>query len=171
MAKKKVKIVVDADVLIHFAKGGVLSSLPNIFPEYQYIILSNVYDEVKSLHTQLDNQINFLKNIELEEFDPTGEMLLEYANLSNTFGDGESACMAYCKFNHDVVGSSNLKDIRDYCNENNITYVTTLDFLFYAFRRNVFTADECDKIIQDVRTHGSKLPDITIEKYSCSVEL
>ena len=171
MAKKKVKIVVDSDVLIHFAKGGVLSILPSIFPEYQYIILRNVYDEVISLHTQLDNQIKFIKNIVLEEFVPTGEMLLEYANLSNTFGDGESACMAYCKFNHDVVGSSNLNDIKEYCNDNNITYVTTLDFLYYAFKRKVFTADECNKIIQDVRTHGSKLPDITIEKYCCSVEL
>jgi len=171
MAKKKVKIVVDADVLIHFAKGGVLSSLPSIFPEYQYIILSNVYREVNSLQTQLDRQISFLKNIEIEEFAPTGEILVEYANLCNTFGDGESACMAYCKFNHDVVGSSNLKDIRDYCNENNITYVTTLDFLYYAFRRNVFTANECNKIINDVRANGSKLPDITIENYICSVVL
>jgi len=171
MAKKKVKILVDSDILIHFAKGGALSFLPSIFPEYQYIILSTVYDEVKSLHTQLDNQIKFLKNIMLEKFDPTGEMLLEFANLKNTFGDGESACMAYCKFNHDVVGSSNLKDIKEYCIDNNITYVTTLDFLYYAFRRNILTADDCNKMIQDVRTHGSKLPDIKIEEYVCSVEL
>jgi hypothetical protein len=98
-------------------------------------------------------------------------MLLEYANLSNTFGDGESACMAYCKFNHDVVGSSNLKDIKKYCDDNSITYVTTLDFLYYAFKRNVLTADECNKIIQDVRNRGSKLPDTTIEEYVCHVEL
>jgi predicted nucleic acid-binding protein len=152
MSKKKVKIVVDSDVLIHFAKGGALSLLPSIFPEYQYIILKNVYDEVKSLHTQLNNQIFFLKNIVLEDFAPTGDMLLEYANLCNKFGDGESACMAYCK-------------------SNNITYVTTLDFLYYAFKRKVFSADECNKIIQDIRTHGSKLPDITIEKYFCTVLL
>src|SRR5574344_332860 len=171
MAKKKVKILVDSDILIHFAKGGALSFLPSIFPEYQYIILSTVYDEVQSLHTQLDNQIKFLKNIMLEKFNPTGEMLLEFANLKNTFGDGESACMAYCKFNHDVVGSSNLKDIKEYCIDNNITYVTTLDFLYYAFKRDILTADECNKIIQTVRTHGSKLPDMTIEEYSCSVEL
>ena len=171
MSKKKVKIVVDSDVLIHFAKGGVLSLLPGIFPEYQYVILKNVYDEVRTLHTQLDNQIHFLKNIVLEEFAPTGEMLLEYANLRNTFGDGESACMAYCKFNHDVVGSSNLKDIKEYCNAHNITYVTTLDFLYYAFKRDILTADECNMFIQNVRIHGSKLPDITIEEYLCSVEL
>jgi hypothetical protein len=171
MASKEVKIVVDSDVLIHFAKGEALSYLPSIFPEYQFIILSNVYDEVRSLHTQLDNQIYILKNIALEEFAPTGEMLHEYAKLSNIFGDGESACMAYCKFNHDVVGSSNLKDIKKYCDDNNITYVTTLDFLYYAFQRAVLTADECNKIIQDVRTHGSKLSDIKIEEYVCSVIL
>lgn len=171
MRKKKVKIVVDSDVLIHFAKGGVLSFLPNIFPDYQYIILSIVYDEVQTLHTQLDNQIKFLKNIMLEDFAPTDGMLLEFAKLKNSFGEGESACMAYCKFNQDVVGSSNLKDIKEYCNVNHITYVTTLDFLYYAFKRNIFTAQECNKIIQDIRTHGSKLPDITIEKYICTVEL
>lgn len=171
MSKKKVKIVVDSDVLIHFAKGSVLSALPSIFPEYEYVILSNVYDEVVSLHSQLDNQIQFLNNIVLEDFAPTGDMLLEYANLCNKFGDGESACMAYCKFSHDVVGSSNLKDIKNYCKSNNITYVTTLDFLYYAFKRKVFSADECNKIIQDIRTHGSKLPDITIEKYFCTVLL
>ena len=87
MAKNKVKIVVDSDVLIHFAKGSALSLLPSIFPEYQYIILSNVYEEVRTLQKQLDNQISLLKNIVLEEFDPTGEMLHEYANLCNTFDD------------------------------------------------------------------------------------
>ena len=171
MAKNKVKIVVDSDVLIHFAKGSALSLLPSIFPEYQYIILSNVYEEVRTLQKQLDNQISLLKNIVLEEFDPTGEMLHEYANLCNTFGDGESAYMAYCKFNHDVVGSSNLRDIKEYCNNNKITYITTLDFLFYAVKRRVLTAEECNKIIQDVRTKGSKLPDIKIENYNCDVDL
>ncbi len=171
MAKNKVKIVVDSDVLIHFAKGSALSLLPSIFPEYQYIILSNVYEEVRTLQKQLDNQISLLKNIVLEEFDPTGEMLHEYANLCNTFGDGESACMAYCKFNHDVVGSSNLRDIKEYCNNNKITYITTLDFLFYAVKRRVLTADECNKIIKEVRTKGSKLPDIKIENYNCDVDL
>lgn len=168
---KKTKIVVDSDVLIHFAKGDSLSLLPSIFPEYQYIILSNVYNEVKSLQVQLDNQMRFLKNISLENFAPTGQMLLEYAKLSDTFGDGESACMAYCKFSHDVVGSSNLKDINKYCKDNGITYITTIDFLYYAYRRKVMTAKECNEFIQKVRSNGSILPDLDIEKYVCDVEL
>ena len=168
---KRTKIVVDSDVLIHFAKGDALSLLPSIFPEYQYIILSNVYDEVKSLHTQLDNQMRFLKNITLETFAPTGNMLLEYAKLSDTFGDGESACMAYCKFSHDVVGSSNTKDIDKYCKDNGITYITTIDFLYYAYTRKILTAIQCNEFIQKVRINGSKLPNLDIEKYVCDVEL
>lgn len=34
MPEKKIKIVLDADVIIHFSKGGKLSLLPKIFPEY-----------------------------------------------------------------------------------------------------------------------------------------
>ena len=47
MAVIKTKIVLDADVIIHFAKGGLLSLLPRIFPEYEYIVLDIVYKEVK----------------------------------------------------------------------------------------------------------------------------
>ena len=36
--------------------------------------------------------------------------------------------MVYCRDNQDVLGSSNLKDIREYCSQNQITYLTTLDF-------------------------------------------
>jgi hypothetical protein len=38
----KIKIVLDADVIIHFAKGGLLSFLPSIFPEYEYVLLDNL---------------------------------------------------------------------------------------------------------------------------------
>jgi len=56
---ERTKIVLDADVIIHFSKGGALSLLPKIFPEYDYIVLSIVYDEIKTVAKQLDNQIHF----------------------------------------------------------------------------------------------------------------
>ena len=62
---KKTKIILDADVIIHFAKGGALHLLPSIFPNYDYAILQTVYDEIlKPTRIQLDNQLRFLKNIE-----------------------------------------------------------------------------------------------------------
>ena len=42
----KTKIVLDADVIIHFIKGGQFSLLLDIFPEYKYLILDVVYNEV-----------------------------------------------------------------------------------------------------------------------------
>ena len=171
MTSKKVKIVLDADVIIHFQKAGYLSILPDIFPEYECIVLSVVYDELTSIRAQLDNHIHLLKNITLETFSPSGEMAKEYALLLRTFGKGESAGMAYCKFNNDVLGSSNLRDIKEYCQNNGITYLTTLDFLYYALKRNKLTAQECNQFIQEVRAKGSKLPDIDISTYNCQVQI
>lgn len=37
---EKVKIILDADVLLHFAKAGRLSLLPEILPEYEHVVLS-----------------------------------------------------------------------------------------------------------------------------------
>lgn len=37
---KKTKIVLDADVIIHFAKGGKLDMLPGILPEFQFMEVS-----------------------------------------------------------------------------------------------------------------------------------
>ena len=168
---EKVKIILDADVLLHFAKGGRLSMLPEILPEFEHVVLNVVYDEIKSTQNQLDNQILFLKNISKEAFNPTSEMLVEYARLLQTFGKGESACMAYCRYTQNVIGSSNLKDIKEYCEKQKITYLTTLDFLYYAFVRGKLTAKDCERFIDDVVAQGSKLPRIEIEKYLPNTQL
>ncbi len=162
---EKVKIILDADVLLHFAKAGRLSMLPEILPEYEHVVLSTVYDEVGSIQNQLDNQIFFLKNISKETFNPTGEMMVEYARLLQTFGKGESACMAYCRYTHNVIGSSNLKDIRKYCEKQQITYLTTIDFLYYGIKRGKMSVEECEQFVKDVLAKGSKLPTVDFGKY------
>lgn len=161
----RVKIVLDADVLIHFSKAERLSLLPQILPEFDHVVLDVVYNEIGSIQKQMDNQILFLKNIIKEEFKPSGTMLLEYAVLSKERGKGESACMAYCRYTNNVIGSSNLKDIKDYCKQNGITYLTTLDFLYYAFKRGKMSEEECKRFIENVQAKGSKLPTIDITKY------
>ena len=162
---EKVKIILDADVLFHFAKAGRLNMLPDILPEYEHVVLSAVYDEIGSIQNQLDNQILFLKNISKETFNPTGEMLVEYARLLQTFGKGESACMAYCRYTHNVIGSSNLKDIKEYCEKQLITYLTTIDFLYYGIKRGKMSVEECEQFVKDVVAKGSKLPTVDFEKY------
>jgi hypothetical protein len=90
---------------------------------------------------------------------------VEYARLIKTFGKGESACMAYCKFNKDILASSNLKDISIYCEENEITYLTTMDFLAEALNEKQLTEHECNDFIRNVKAVGSKLPVNTIAEY------
>ena len=173
MAKgARTQIVLDADVVIHFAKGGRLSQLPDIFPDYEYVLLEAVHEELLSdIRTQVDNQIMLLKNITLHPFAPHGDMLREYAMLRSRFGKGESACMAYCLFTHNVIGCSNLRDIRAYCQEKQITYLTTIDFLWHAWRKHLLTADEVKTFISEVRSKGSILPEVDIEKYVCETVL
>ena len=168
----KVEIVIDADVLIHFSKGGCMSLLPKIFPEYSYVILSVVYDEVKPpIRTQLDNTMTLLGEMTVRDFQPKGEMKREYAMLKTKFGRGESACMAYCKFTNNVIGSSNLKDISDYCEQNGVTYLTTIDFLYYAIRRGLMSVDEAQQFVVEVVAKGSKLPFVDFSTYVSSVQL
>ena len=57
---QKTKIVLDADVIIHFAEGERLSMLPEIFKEYEYLILDKVHNEIhEPIRRQLANQIRF----------------------------------------------------------------------------------------------------------------
>lgn len=168
----KIKIILDADVVIHFAKGGYLNVLPLIFKEYEYAILDTVYNEIlKPTRIQLDNQIHLLSNITRLSFKPQGEMLKEYAMLTAILGKGESACRVYCKYNNDVIGSSNLRDIREYCQENKLTYLTTIDFLYYAIKNKVMTIEEATQFILDVNNKDSRLPNIDFRTYISDVVL
>lgn len=170
MAERKIKIVLDADVIIHFAKGEMLSSLPMVFPECEFVVLDIVRQEVKQpTLSQLQNQMAFLRNIKEVTFGETLEQRKEYARLTSVvgLGRGESACMVYCRFNNDVVGSSNLRDITDYCEEHQITYLTTTDFLYYGIRRGVWTKADADKFIAQVNDSGSKVPVVDFDTYVC----
>lgn len=160
MKDKKVKIVLDTDVILHFLKGGRFSLLPEIFQECEYIMLSTTYDELKdkAQRDQIDNQINFIRNITKIEFEPKGEMRKVYADLTKQFGRGESACMAYCQFENHVIGSNNTKDIKDYCTTNNIAYLTTADFLYYAITRGKMTEAQALELINSARQLGSNVP-------------
>lgn len=95
----------------------------------------------------------------------------DYFQLLKTFGHGESACMIYYREHRDVLGSSNLKDIKDYCLQNGITFLTTLDFLYYAFCRKKLSAEECNEFIAKVIASGSKLPEVDITRYKCTVAI
>ena len=96
----------------------------------------------------------------------------EFARLTSAnglaLGRGESACMVFCRYHSNVLGSSNLKDVQDYCNKYGITYLTTIDFLYYALCRGIMTKKEVEAFIQQVKAAGSRLPDVDFNTYVCT---
>lgn len=173
MGISKTKIVLDADVIIHFSKGGLLHLLPKILPEFQFIVLDIVKNELPaSISAELDNQIRWMHNISEEIFGNTSEERREFARLTSTtgmaLGRGESACMVYCLYKHDVVGSSNTRDVATYCDEHNIIYLTTNDFLFYGICRGVITKKDASEFVSTVRAKGSFPPIVDFDTYICT---
>ena len=104
--RKKTKIVLDADVIIHFESGGSFSALIDIFPEYEYVVLDVVYGELRETTRRLiDNVETRTKKLTTIKFIPTGDSRRDYAVLKSTKGAGESACMIYCRDNRDVLAA------------------------------------------------------------------
>ena len=159
------KILLDTDVIIHFIKGEQTGILHKIFPNKLYI-LDIVFEEAFKGITRPIIE-NLIRSGAIHELSFSNDMrvIKEYAQLKKVYGSGESACMAYCKFNKDVLASSNLRDIKSYCVENSIQYLTTMDFILQAYQLKLLDETECDYFIYNVLSRGSKLPCKNIQEY------
>lgn len=164
---KSKKILLDADVIIHFIKGNQTGLLNKIFKNNLFI-LDVVFSEVfrGSLRTTVENLIKFSIIEEIEFNNASTEIKREYFALIKTRGKGESACMAWCRYNKDILASSNLIDIHHYCTLHEIQYLTTMDFVKEAYNNKLMTESECDEFIYNVKSKGSKLPVSTIKEYT-----
>lgn len=166
---KAKKIIIDADVIIHFSKGDQLGLLNSIFPNKIYIfdvVFSEVF--IGDLRNQVENLIRF-KVLQELEFDGDIRVAKEFARLKRQYGIGESACMAYCRYNDDVIASSNLRDIKPYCTQHKIQFLTTMDFIYEAFCNTQLTEPECDLFINMVLSKGSRLPFRDMRSYLRSI--
>ena len=172
MAKKISKIIlIDADVVSHFIQGGQIYALGSIFP-HKIKVLDKVYAELERFpkkKTEVDNLIN-QGIVEIEHFPESNqEIKKEYYYIKNKLfkGDGESACLAVARFTQNIIASSNLKDIKNYCNLHKVEYLTTMDFLCEALSNGVFDIPKCNNFISNVLNKGGKLPVTKMEDYVC----
>lgn len=159
------KILLDADVIIHFNKGEQIALLHKIFPNKLYL-LDVVFEEVfKGAQRVLIENLIKMGMIEELSFEGELDVLKEYSKLKKKYDFGESACMAYCKYHNDVLASSNLSDIKSYCEDNKIQYLTTMDFLYQAYSDGLMSEAECDFFIYNVKSKDSTLPVNSIQEY------
>jgi len=131
-------------------------------------MLKNVKDELcksKALQLPVNNFIAFCK-IEEIDFPNDARVWKAYAELlKEGRGDGESSIMAVARYNDHIVASSNLKDIKNYCSEHKIAYLTTMDILVIALQAGINDEAECDYFIYKVKSSGSKLPVNSMQEY------
>lgn len=174
MANSERDILIDADVVSHFVTAGKSLSLKKIFPHNTIYILDKVHAELQQWPSRaLLTEVSFLiskKIIKLIDFpDKNPEIVKEYAWIKTMLfkGEGESACLAVARYNQKILASSNLKDIKKYCELHSIDYLTTMDFLCEALKQGVFTGAECNAFIQAVKAAGSKLPVNSMHEYNC----
>ncbi len=164
-------IIIDADVISHFISGGKMLFLNKIF-DLEILILDKVLHELqrfRSRRVEVENLIRFNIVRELPFPEDDIHVKREFFRLKSEefLGEGESACLAYIRYNGGILASSNLKDVKRYCNEHSIVNLTTMDFLCEALRKGVFARDACNEFISRVLANGSKLPVREIDDFDC----
>ena len=85
--EKKLKVVLDSDVIIHFAKGGRLEELPGILPEFQFLLLDVVKRELSIIILSiLEKMINRDKTIIEVQFGDSAGEIREFSRLTSVSG-------------------------------------------------------------------------------------
>lgn len=174
MASHERIILIDADVVSHFVTAGEAGILNQIFPANPIYILDKVHAELQQWRSvKMRAEINFLLSkgiLHLMSFpEDNEEIKKEYSWIKSMLfkGDGESACLAVARHNKNILASSNLKDIKQYCVMHKIDYLTTMDFLCEALRTSLFDVARCDSFISTLLTAGSRLPVKKMKEYAC----
>lgn len=167
MDSKTVYILLDADIIIHFYKAERLSVLQELY-KGRLLILDLVLEELLRNKTIAPYVENFLTYKVIKEYkfpSQAADILQEYVKLSKTRGKGESACMAVCRYQNNILASSNLKDIKPYCEQYGIAYLTTMDILAIAFKKGLMSLSECDSCIKAILSKQSILPYTNLSDY------
>jgi hypothetical protein len=118
-------------------------------------MLDVVLDELNGNRTIRDNLYNILTFSGIKElvFPTTSnpKLFQEFISLKKVIqGDGERACLVYCKHHSEIIASSNTKDIKPYCEENNMAYLTTLDIFCIAIAKSLLTDIEVNQFIKKI---------------------
>lgn len=166
-------ILLDADVVSHFIIAEETLTLPAIFP-YPLCLLDKVHTELQRWPRPdllgVLSELLSKKQIQLIPFPEENETIKkEYAWIKSMMfkGDGESACLAVARYQKNILASSNLKDIKHYCERHRIDYLTTMDFLCEALQIGIFDMDRCNRFLHKIRTSGNKLPVTAMQNFIC----
>lgn len=123
-------LVLDADLLSCFLHTNHLALLGKSHPQAVILdVVRSEIDKVPSLRAAL-GQVTESGWFSLRSIDVPSAEAFEYASLTrkkhlpSPLGHGEAAVMAWVRYNGGTVGSNNLRDVRTYCQDNNLRFIT-----------------------------------------------
>lgn len=165
----EVLILLDADVVIHLFKADRISLLDELY-KGRLRMLDVVLEELlknRTVRSIVESLFTFKQVTELK-FPTTSnaDLFKEYISLKESIkGNGERACLLFCKYSQHIIASSNTKDIVPFCNDHSIAYLTTLDILSVGVHRNKISRTEANECIQKIISNGSYLCCNSIEEH------
>lgn len=181
MARSKV-LLIDNDVLSHFAATGNLDILSQILSKHTIFIHEVVLKEAEKFKKD-PNRITDIKSwmqrqkIQVLHF-PQGynsPQKLDFYKLGKEYralDPGERAIIACAKNGGEIVVSSNFKDVKSYCEENHIEYIGTFDILTIAMMKGIWSEANCNYFISEaIRINGARFPNTVIGGYTPTREL
>lgn len=162
----KVLILLDSDVVIHLFKADKITLLNDLYPK-RIRMLDIVCSELLKNKTVSGFVQNLFQLKQVEEIIFPLPLFNEFKQLKSKMnGEGERACLVYCKHHAHIIASSNTSDIVPYCIEHSIAYLTTLDLFSVAINRGLMTDTEANELIKIITFNdGSYLCCKTIENH------
>lgn len=173
MGKNDRIILIDADVVSHFIYANEQFALSSIFKN-KIFVLDKVLVELRRFPKKRDHVNALIKMKVLAEMpfpETNPDIKKEYSYIKDRMckGDGESACLAVVRYTNNIIASSNLRDIKNYCIMHKVDYLSTMDFLCHALNNKLWTEERCDKFIASVLASGNKLPCTCMKDHACKV--
>lgn len=155
-------ILLDADIVSHFLVAGCINLLSRIF-ESPKVILQAVFDELSKFAAKRIEveSLEYRYNLRTMPFPEDDERVFsEYFRIRNSLfcGAGETQIMAVARYYGHVVASSNIADVRRYCEEHGIRLLTTMDFLDQALADDLMAPADVDAFLKAVRAADGRLP-------------
>ncbi|MCL5065069.1 MAG: hypothetical protein M1600_08380 [Firmicutes bacterium] len=158
-------LVLDADLLSCFLHTNHLALLGKLYPQAVILdVVRSEIDKVPSLRSAL-GQVTQSGWFSLRSVDVPSDEAAEYAfltrkkRLPSPLGHGEVAVMAWVRYNGGTVGSNNLRDVRTYCQDNNLRFMTIRAIVADAVlnRKNLSMVD-AESFWAAMLTKGRRLP-------------
>lgn len=155
-------LIFDTDVISCFAWVRRMDILEHLFSGNMKVLNEVAaelgYRKTPHLKQALDDSVSN-SHMEIISLNPLSPETIDFARLIGlgTIGTGEAAAMAYVKYNGGTVSSNNMRDVLNYCIDNNLALLGTSGIIFDAINKGVLSLSEANAVWANMIRKGRKI--------------